>query len=196
LNRIALFAAVLMLLAVPALNARPMGKGMGPEMMGRMAEQLKLTDQQIEQLQNLRFQLEKDLIKPESDLKLAKLEMKQIMMQPKIDENAALSKQADIAAIKGNIAKLKLQHIIAAGKILTADQLAQWKKMHRGMGPMGRKGEGRGGPCCDKMMMGGGPGCKMMGDMGGPMGQCGMGQGMMDKQMKMEQKGQDQKHDK
>jgi len=172
-----------------------MGMGMGPGMMGPMAEQLKLTDQQMEQMQNLRFQLEKDMIKPESDLKLARLEMKQIMMQPKIDENAALSKQASISAIKAEIAKLQLQHKIAASKILTADQLTQWKKMHRGMEPFGRKGKGHGGPGCDKMMMGGGPCCGMMGNMGGPMGQCGMDQGKVEKEVKIEHKAQDQKRD-
>jgi hypothetical protein len=105
------------------------------------------------------------------------------MMQPKIDENAALNKQDRISEIKANIAKLRLQHMIAASKILTADQLAKWKKMRH---EMGREGRGRrgfggrfggmnGGP-----MMGGGPGCGMMGNTGEtPM----LGKGQMDSGM-------------
>jgi Spy/CpxP family protein refolding chaperone len=158
LKKIILLAAVLALVTVTVIYARPMG-------LGRVVEKLGLSDKQIEQMQNLKFQFEKDMIKPEGDLKLAMIEFRQIMMQPNIDEKAALSKQDRISEIKADIAKLKLQHMIAASKILTADQLAQWKKMRQGMGREGRGHKGFGGRF-GGMMMGGGPGCGMMGNMG------------------------------
>lgn len=168
MKRTALLAAIIALLTISVVNAQPMKMGM-------MADELKLSDQQIAQFQKLQMQFERDMVKPQSDLKLARLDLKEIMMQQTIDEKAALGKQDRISAIKADIAKMRLQHMIAAQKILTPDQLTQWKKMHRGMGGMrGMRGPGGhrsmdcGGPC----MMGGGP----------------MGPGMMGHQMMMEKK--------
>jgi Spy/CpxP family protein refolding chaperone len=149
------------IVAVPAAFSQPM---MGRE----MAEQLKLTDQQISQMQALRIQHEKDMIKLRSDLALARVELKEVMMQTKIDENAAFSKQDRISSIKGDMAKAKLQHMLSARKILTDDQLAQWRKMRPEMGRRGKrgfKGCGGMGPM-GPGMMGHGPGMMMEGGQG------------------------------
>jgi Spy/CpxP family protein refolding chaperone len=137
------------LLTAALVYAQPFGKG-------RMADRLNLTDQQQEQFETLKLKLDRDLIKPQSDLKAARLDLKEIMMQPNIDEKAALKKQDQISSFRADIARIKLQHKIAAGKVLTADQRAQMKKMHRGMA--GLRGRGRGFKnACDMMGSGMGP---------------------------------------
>jgi Spy/CpxP family protein refolding chaperone len=168
---------ILIAIAVAAMLAATLAFAQ-PGSPGRMADKLKLTDQQQEQLDNLRLQLQKDLVQKQADLKLARLDLKEIMMKTPIDEKAALKKQDQISSIRADIAKAKLQHIIAASKVLTADQLAQWKKMRRGMGE--RRGHGRRGGTGRGMM---GPG---MGPMNGGMmwhegmpGPHKMGQGWM-----------------
>ena len=175
-----LFAAITALLTISAAYGQPMG-------MKGMADELKLSDQQIQQLEKLHLQLEKNLISLQADLKVAKLDLREIMMQTNIDEEAALDKLDQVSSIKANIAKMKLQQKFGASKILTADQRAQFRKMHRdGMRGPGGRGKGCNGPCCKIMgpMMGGG----MMGGpmMGGPTGQCHMGQGKMQEEEKEE----------
>jgi Spy/CpxP family protein refolding chaperone len=182
----AVFIAIIVLIAAPVIFAQPME-------MGRMGDKLRLSDQQIEQMQNLKMQNAKDMIKPQGDLKLAKIELKELLMKSKVDEKAVLNKVDQISSIKSDIAKIRMQHLLAARNILNDEQLAQWRKMRHGMG---RGMKGRRG--CD------GP-CGMMGDgmMGGPMGlgpmmgdgPCKMGSGMprmMEKEVRIEHKDQEQ----
>lgn len=182
----AIFIAIMVLIAAPVIFAQPND-------MGRMGDKLKLSDQQIEQMENLKMQNAKDMIKPEGDLKLAKIELKQLLMKSKIDEQAVLNKVDQISSIKGDIAKIRMQHLLAARNILNDDQLAQWRKMRHGMG-RGMKGRrGCDGPCgmMGGRMMGGpmGPG-PMMGDEPCKM-ESGM-PGMMEKDTKIEHQGQEQ----
>jgi Spy/CpxP family protein refolding chaperone len=139
------------LLAASLVYAQPYG-------LGRMANRLDLTDQQQEQLENLRLQFDKSMVQKQADLKTARLDLREVMGKTPIDEKAALKKQDQISSIKADIARARLQHMIDASKVLTADQLAKWKKMRRGFGE--RRGHGR---------RGGGPGCGMMGPGFGPM---------------------------
>ena len=160
-----LMAALTLFAAYGMVNAQPEGGGMDG-MHGKMIEKLKLTDQQQEKLQDLMIQHQKDIVPKQADLKLAKIGLKEIMMKSDINEKAALDQMDKISAIKAQIAKLKLQHLLAARKILTADQLKEFKQMHRMMG-FGRRGRGPG-----RM---GGP---MMGHEMGPGMGLGWGQGM------------------
>lgn len=157
-----LLAAIILFAAFGMVNAQPEGMGM-KDMHGMMLEKLKLTDQQQEKLQDLMIQHQKDMVPKQADLKLAKLGLKEIMMKSDINENAALDQMDKISAIKAKIAKLRLQHKLATRKILTADQLKEFKQMHGMMG-FGRHGRGpgrMGGP-----MMGRGMGPGMGFDMG------------------------------
>ena len=182
----AVLIAIMVLIAAPVIFAQPMD-------MGRMGDKLRLSDQQIEQMQNLKMQNAKNMIKPQGDLKLAKIELKELLMKPKVDEQVVLNKVDQISSIKGDIAKIRMQHMLAARKILNDEQLAQWRKMRHGMGRGMRGHKGCDGPCG---MMGGG---MMGGPMGpGPMmgdGSCKMGSGMpgmMEKETRIEHKGQEQ----
>lgn len=139
-----------------------------PGDMMRMADKLKLTEQQLDQIQKVKFQFEKAMIQKRADLQMARVELKEIMVQSKIDDKAALSKQDKLSGIKGEIAHARLQHKLDVAKILTDEQRANFMKTRHEMGSRGN-GPGRKG-CCGPGgpgMMGGGP-C-MMGP-GGPMG--------------------------
>jgi Spy/CpxP family protein refolding chaperone len=125
-----------------------------PGRMIAMADKLSLTDQQVEQLRNLKIQYQKEMIRLRADLQLARLELKEVMMKARLDEKAALAMQDRISNIKSSIDRKRLEHMIAARKILTEEQQAKWKKMRREDGPRGRhqRGDGPGrlmgrGPC-------------------------------------------------
>jgi Spy/CpxP family protein refolding chaperone len=123
-----------------------------------MADELKLTDQQIEQFRSLRIQHEKEIIPLQADLKLAKLELREIMMKDKLDEKAALAKQDRISDIKARIARQKLQHTLDARKVLNDDQVKRWQKMRMHDGPGFRRHMGDGGSFQHRMCPGPGRG--------------------------------------
>lgn len=158
IRKMAVMAAIMSLLLVSAAFAQHEG-------MGQMADKPKLTDQQREQMEKLQIQFQRDQIKLQSDLKLARLDLKEIMMKDPIQERAAISKQERISAIRGEIAKLRLQHRIEMIKIAGPEMRKEFMQMHRGMRRgMGGRGMGMRGGCC------GGPGGPMIGEgmMGGP----------------------------
>jgi Spy/CpxP family protein refolding chaperone len=134
-----------------------------PGMCGMMFDKLNLTDQQQEQLQNLMFQHQKEMITKKANLKIAELELREIMMKSQVDENAALKQNDKVSSLEAEISKLTLQHQFAMRKILTADQLKEWMKTCGKMGPMS----------CRKERDGAGP---MMGR--SEMKSCPMGQGV------------------
>lgn len=106
-----------------------------------MADQLKLTDQQIEQLQTNAMANHKEMIQLKADLEKAELELKEIMLAKQIDKKAALIKQETISAIKANMAQKRLANQIDRLNLLTDDQRAM---MRKGMMMRGHKGQGMG----------------------------------------------------
>jgi len=130
---------------------------------GRMAEKLGLTEQQIEQMHGLMAKHQTDMIMRRAELKIARLELREIMMNPKLNENAALSKLDQISKMKSDIARLNLQHKIAMRKMLNDEQFKKWQDMRGDMRPQfgrrhGRGGRGEGMPCPMPPMMGQGRG--------------------------------------
>jgi hypothetical protein len=155
LKKIILTMAAAVLLSSMVAMAQPMSPMM-------MAEKLGLSDQQIEQIRSLRMQYEKTMIQKRADLGLAQLELRETMMNLKLDEKAALSKQERISSIRGDIARTRLQQKLDVFKVLTDDQKATWRKMRLDMGPggphkRGHFGRGQG------MMSPDGPMGRMMG---------------------------------
>ena len=132
-NVILALAAVLILL--PAVTQAQRCPIMG------MADELKLTDQQIEQLQANAMANHKEMIQVKADLEKAKLELKEIMMAKQIDKKAALKKQEAISTIKASMAQKRLANRIDRMSLLTDDQRAS---MRKGMMRRGHKGRGMG----------------------------------------------------
>lgn len=120
------------------------------------ADELKLTEQQIEQLQAAALANKKEMIQPRADLEKAKLELNEMMMAKNIDRKKALDKQKQISAIKGQIAEKRLAAKIDRLNILNDEQRARVRKdmMLRGPRHHGRDRGFRMRDCCP------GPGMK------------------------------------
>ena len=156
MKRMILTTAIMALLIAPVVWSQPFDSP-------RVAEKLGLSGEQKDQIHTLQIKHQKDMITRRAELKIAKMELREIMMDSKLNENAAISKQDNISKMKSDMARLKLQHKIAIRKILTDEQLKTWTEMRHEMGPRfgrhmrdGGRGMNRMGP---PPMMGPGPGC-------------------------------------
>lgn len=164
MHKLILTASIAALLLVSVAAAQP-GGGM---MMA--ADKLGLTDDQAAKLDQLRLQHQKDMIQKNAALKVARLELMDMLRSARVDEKAALAKQDAISKMKADIATAKLKHRLAMRGVLTAEQLDKWIKMRHdrdGCCGKGMKHHRGGRMGCDRPCMG--PGM-----MGGP----GMGMGM------------------
>jgi Spy/CpxP family protein refolding chaperone len=114
-----------------------------------MADELKLTEEQVQRIQDNAFALKKDLIQVKANLQKAQLELKEIMLAKEIDKKAALKKTDEISAFKAELAKKKLSARIERLNMLNAEQKAKVRKMkmmkeHRGKGESWGMGMGPG----------------------------------------------------
>lgn len=94
-------------------------------------EELNLTEQQQQKMDDLRFQHQKAMIQKNADLKEAKLEMRNMMQKTEVDEKAVLGKQKQISALKAEIAEARLKHRLEMRKVLTPEQREKMNKMRR-----------------------------------------------------------------
>ncbi|MCG2715194.1 MAG: Spy/CpxP family protein refolding chaperone [Candidatus Marinimicrobia bacterium] len=135
---------VIILLAIPALviagPKRVVKKHMMTGKHMEMAEKLNLNAEQKEQMHQLRVKHQKAIIPITADLKLARLELEELISSDgsskKID--AAIGKINDL---KGKFLELRVKHRIVMRNILTDDQKAMIKYHKAGCphGP-GKKG--------------------------------------------------------
>lgn len=117
---------IMLLLAMSSANAQR-----GPMWMD---EDLNLTEQQQQKMEDLRFQHQKSMIQKKAALKTAELEMRNMMQEANLDEKAVLAKQKEISTFKAAISEERVRQQIAMRKVLNAEQLQKFLKMHRGRG--------------------------------------------------------------
>jgi len=120
-----------------------------------MADELKLTDEQIEQLRANMLANQMEMVQLKADLERAKLEQREIMMAEDIDKKAALKKVEAISAIKAKMAQKRMSARISQLNALDEKQRA---KIRRNMMLYGSKGKGRGRGMGYGMGQGMGPG--------------------------------------
>ena len=94
-----------------------------------LAGELGLKDDQVQALKKLRFDTEGQLISLRADMQQAGLKQVQLMTADTPDEAAVLKAVEDTGAIRTKIAKLQVQQVLAAKKILTPDQIKQAKAL-------------------------------------------------------------------
>lgn len=108
----------------------------------RQAEDLELTDQQIDQIRAISLDEHKQMIQNRADLQLAELELRELMMADNLDKAKIMKKSDEISTIKAKMAKTRLEKRIDRMNILTAEQRAKAKVEMRKRG--GRDGIGFG----------------------------------------------------
>jgi Spy/CpxP family protein refolding chaperone len=100
---------------------------------GGVAEKLKLTDDQKAQMRKVNADIEKKLIPIESKIRLARIDMRELMGAEKPDRSAIEKKMKEVSDLEYQVKIINLDRMLTVKGILTPEQLKIWKD--RPMGP-------------------------------------------------------------
>lgn len=128
----------------------------------RMRTYLGLTDEQVGRLHKIGVDAEKSAVQNRADMQLHRIELRELMRADNPDHDAIMAKLDEVNALQGKMAKQRVETMLSARSVLTADQLKKMKTFmeNRGAGGEGRERmmERRGGPGRPPGRSGGGPG--------------------------------------
>jgi Spy/CpxP family protein refolding chaperone len=128
---------------------------------GQIAREAGLTDAQIAQLKKLRQDEEKQSIRRRADLRIAHMELNELLEAPTVDEKAVGLKVKALSDLESAALKARVDGQLAMRKIVTAEQLEKLRSLRRergrgwdgnrgprpgGFGPGGHRPGGPGGP--------------------------------------------------
>lgn len=111
---------------------------------------LKLSDEQKEQLKNIRFETQKKEIELRSKLALSKLELGRLVMSETPDKAAIEKKMNELVANEASLKMNKLNGWFEANKNLTPEQQKVWREFLRAEVRDGAAHEGRGRFGCER----------------------------------------------
>jgi len=135
------------------------GTRRGPGMAGGRLAELRLTDEQRQKLEDVRYRHQKKVIPMQSDLRLAALDLRHLMRAENPDARAIDAQIDRIASMRASVGKERVASMLEARAILTPEQRKMWRE-RAGMGGMrGMRGmRGAPGARGREMMMRRGPG--------------------------------------
>jgi hypothetical protein len=122
------------------MKGRPHGDMLSPEM---LREALGLNDEQVQKLRQLRSDYEKETIRKHADLRVARLEMRDLLEQKNIDMGQLEKKIRQIEGVRSDLMLFRVKSLMKAKEFLSAEQFDRLRKMtlamaaHRGGGMMG-----------------------------------------------------------
>jgi Spy/CpxP family protein refolding chaperone len=90
---------------------------------------LNLNDQQKKQVEQLRFDMQKQLIGVRSRLQTARLELRQLLSADNLDKVAIEKKMNEIAQIRVQKESVRLDHWFQVNKLLTPEQQKVWREV-------------------------------------------------------------------
>ncbi len=119
---------LLLAFALPTLGqGGPAANGYVQEM-GNMRQELNLTEEQEDQMQNLRYISEKDLIKLKANLQTAKLELKKFKLADEPNQKKIHSQIEKVGQERTAIEKAKADHQLEVRKLLSEEQYKIFRK--------------------------------------------------------------------
>ena len=104
---------------------------------------LKLSDEQKEQMKNIRFETQKKEIELRSKLALSRLELGRLVMSETPDKAAIEKKMSEVVANESSLKMNKLNGWFEANKNLTPEQQKVWREFLRAEVKDGAAHEGR-----------------------------------------------------
>ena len=113
---------------------RPRGERHGK---ASLKESLGLTDAQEADLKKLRTEQAKRKIRLGADMKIAQLELRELLLAPTVDEKAVRAKAKQVSDLQTAAATERVEAMLALRKVVNAEQAEKLFKMHAG-----RKGHG------------------------------------------------------
>ncbi len=116
------------------------------QMHERRMEKLNLTDEQKKEMQKLRIDLQRKNIPIQSQIRLARLDIREQMAADKPDKAKIEKLMKQVSDLQLQVKMNGLDHMFAVRNILTPEQLKEWHgMMGPGMQQMQRRGRNFGG---------------------------------------------------
>lgn len=114
----------------PCMRGMGMGQGFGPFWKNpKVVEELGLSDKQIEQLEQLHNDHARAMIPLESKMKLAHLDLQEVMDADRPDANKAKKAVDAVADAQQQIMQAQITHQLAVRQVLTVDQYNKLKTL-------------------------------------------------------------------
>lgn len=135
----------------------PPGLGYGPGMANWAPMGLNLTEEQVEKLQSLQADFDKETLNLRNDIQSKSLELQKLWIADELDEEAILAKAKEVSELQNQLQEKMILHRLDAAKVLTKEQRTQFPPAgywgrgyqygHRlpGWGYGGQRGYGHGG---------------------------------------------------
>ncbi len=95
----------------------------------RVAKKLELTDEQKEQIGDIKSNTRDNVQKLKNDLRIAQLELKGILMEDDANLTNALKQVEEIGDIRTEIQKARVTGMVEAKRVLEPEQVEKWKEM-------------------------------------------------------------------
>jgi Spy/CpxP family protein refolding chaperone len=143
-------------------------RGFGGGGLARLAENprvrtaLGLSDEQVARLHKIGVEAEKASVQSRADMQLRRIELRELMRADNPDHDAIMQKLDEVKALQGKMAKQRVETMLSAKGVLTADQQKKLKTF--------MENRGAGGPGGQRMMPPRGGAGRPMGRQGGPGG--------------------------
>ena len=123
-----------------AFSHRPgrRGKGFGTGFYGLRAAnlastELNLTQEQVQKLQPLRADFDKETLPLRNEIQIKTLELRQLWIADELDEEAIVAKAKEVSDLQNQLQGKMIHHRIDFAKVLTKEQRIQFS-------PIGRRG--------------------------------------------------------
>jgi len=120
------------------------GSGFGPNNMTRLERMqtvLKLTDEQVAQISDLRFEQQNLALDTRNQIEKNRLIVRKMMMDNKIDQEKLLAITNENSELNGKLRTSKVKNWLDIYNILDDTQKAEWTKMFNHLGQKGAFGK-------------------------------------------------------
>jgi Spy/CpxP family protein refolding chaperone len=105
----------------------------------KMAAELELSEKQVNDLKAICAAHKKDVIRKKADIKVAELELGELVGNPDVDLTKVKAKLTEISSMKQSMCLSQLATIEKARRVLTSEQLTKFKDMKKETCGMGMK---------------------------------------------------------
>ena len=109
----------------------------------RVRQYLGLTDEQVGRLHKIGVDAQKASVQTRADMELRHIELRELMRADSPDHNAIMQKLDEVNALRGKMEKQRVETMLSARSVLTAEQLKKVKTFMENRGAEGGQGRGR-----------------------------------------------------
>ena len=111
---------------MPGRMVPPHGDPLSPE---SLREMLGLSDDQVQKMRQLRMEYEKETIRKAADIRVAGLEVKDLLEQKTVDLAQVEKKVRQLEGLRGDLTLLRVRSMMKAKDFLNDQQFAKFKQM-------------------------------------------------------------------